>query len=192
MTEAILPYMSGIHFVSIKGQNLALPPQSLEGLYVWTGHSLCTLARQALYDSAVRVALCLLFYMIMDKIINLIWLVVPSLLVLCWIRTLTAINIPVSYKSCFVWRVSSAYVCLTVVRWTTASPRILKCKGWVFAPRDKTTSLVSLPCVVKIGWCRMKETLNLKGSKATGPSLLNLRHIHIIDNVRGVSQIWSG
>lgn len=34
MTEAILPYMSGIHFVSIKGQNLALPPQSLEGLYV--------------------------------------------------------------------------------------------------------------------------------------------------------------
>ena len=31
MTEAILPYMSGIHFVSIKGQNLALPPQSLEG-----------------------------------------------------------------------------------------------------------------------------------------------------------------
>lgn len=125
MTEAILPYMSGIHFVSIKGQNLALPPQSLEGLYVWTGHSLCTLARQALYDSAVRVALCLLFYMIMDKIINLIWLVVPSLLVLCWIRTLTAINIPVSYKSCFVWRVSSAYVCLTVVRWTIASPRIL-------------------------------------------------------------------
>ena len=31
----------------------------------------------------------------------------------------------------------------------------------------------------------MKETLNLKGSKATGPSLLNLRHIHIIDNVKG-------
>ena len=31
----------------------------------------------------------------------------------------------------------------------------------------------------------MKETLNLKGSKATGPSLLNLRHIHIIDSVKG-------